>query len=168
VTHIPRYAFPAGHPKVSCRVAGQSCCLPSPTIVRWIKHLPNIPVISVVDDDDSMRAVICSLVRSLGLTAYDFAAAEAFLQSPRLSETSCLISDVQMPNMSGIELQSALIARGRLIPVIFFTAFPDEAVEAHAMKAGAICFLSKPFDGQDMINCIEKALKATGHGISEN
>jgi FixJ family two-component response regulator len=130
--------------------------------------LPEVPVISVVDDDDSMRAIACSLVRSLGLTAYGFASAKEFLSSPRLSETSCLISDVQMPNMSGLELQSALIARGQRIPVIFFTAFPDEKIEARAMEAGAICFLCKPFDGRDMVKCLDKAIKAAGLGISEN
>jgi FixJ family two-component response regulator len=143
--------------------------------VAWVartrtmdRALENTPVISIVDDDDSVRAVTCSLVRSLGLTAYGFASAEEFLLSPRLNETACLISDIQMPKMSGIELQGALLAQGRNIPIIFFTAFPDEMVEARAMKAGAIGFLCKPFDGRDMIKCLDRALKAFGLGISEN
>jgi FixJ family two-component response regulator len=128
--------------------------------------LANAPIVSVVDDDESMREVTCSLIRSLGLTAYPFASAEEFLRSPRLVETSCLISDVQMPIMSGIELQSALIAQGHKIPIIFFTAFPDAAVEARAMAAGAIGFLYKPFDGQDMIRCLDIAMKTSGGRVS--
>jgi FixJ family two-component response regulator len=128
--------------------------------------LANIPIVSVVDDDESMRAVTCSLIRSLGLAAYAFASAEEFLRSPRLAETSCLISDVQMPNMSGIELQTALIDQGYKFPIIFFTAFPDEAVEARAMAAGAIGFLHKPFDSQDMIRCLDIAIKPSGGKVS--
>jgi FixJ family two-component response regulator len=130
--------------------------------------LANIPIVSIVDDDESMRAVTCSLIRSLGLKAYAFASAEEFLRSPRLTETSCLISDVQMPNMNGIELQNALISQGHRIPIIFFTAFPDEAVQARAMEAGAIGFLCKPFDGQDMIRCLDIAMKAAGPGAPGN
>jgi FixJ family two-component response regulator len=136
----------------------------SVAIARWIESLANIAVISIIDDDDSVRAAACSLVRSLGLTAHGFASAEEFLQSPRLDETSCLISDIQMPNMSGVELQSVLVAQGRRIPIIFFTAFPDETVEARVMEAGAICFLCKPYDGQDMIKCLDRAI---GLDISE-
>jgi FixJ family two-component response regulator len=129
-----------------------------PATIQWIGRLPKNPVISIVDDDDSVRASLDSLVRSLGFKAYSFASADAFLRSPRLTETKCLISDVQMPNMSGIELQNVLIAQGSPIPIIFITAFPDEALEATAMKAGAICFLNKPFDGQVMIKCLYKAM----------
>jgi FixJ family two-component response regulator len=141
------------------------------TIERFARNAPHengqsflakLPVVSVIDDDDSMRAATCSLIRSLGLTAYAFASAEEFLQSPRLAETLCLISDVQMPNMNGIELQSALIAQGHKFPIIFFTAFPNEAVEARAMAAGAIGFLHKPFEGQEMIRYIDFALKTPG------
>ncbi len=107
-------------------------------------------------------------MRSLGFATHGFASADAFLRSPLLTETSCLISDIQMPNMSGIELQSVLIARGIRIPIIFITAFPDEAVEAHAMKAGAICFLNKPFDGQVMIKCLDRAMKSAGPGPSQD
>jgi FixJ family two-component response regulator len=124
------------------------------------EHLANIPIVSVVDDDESMRALTCSFVRSLGLIAHAFASAEEFLRSPRLGETSCLISDVQMPGMSGIELQNALIIQGHKMPIIFFTAFSDKAVEAHAMAAGAIGFLYKPFDSDEMIRCLDVAMKA--------
>ena len=131
--------------------------------------MANIPIVSVVDDDESIRALTCSLIRSLGLTAYAFASAEEFLRSPQLAETSCLISDIQMPNMSGVELQSTLIAEGYKIPTIFFTAFPDEVVAARAMAAGAIGFLHKPFDAQDMIRCLDMAMKSSGgSGVSGN
>jgi FixJ family two-component response regulator len=122
-------------------------------------------MVSVVDDDESIREVTCSFIRSLGMAAYAFASAEEFLRSPRITETSCLISDVQMPNMNGIELQSALIARGHKIPIIFFTAFPDEAIEARAMAAGAIGFLHKPFDGQTMIRCLDIAMRRSGDSV---
>jgi FixJ family two-component response regulator len=128
----------------------------------------NTPIISIVDDDESIRDVISSLIRSFGLTAHAFVSAEDFLQSPHLSETSCLICDVQMPNMNGIELQRVLIAQGRRIPIIFITAFPDDAVEARAMNAGAICFLSKPFDGREIIKYIGEAIEGTDIDTSES
>jgi FixJ family two-component response regulator len=133
-----------------------------------LECVSNTAVISIVDDDESIRDVISSLIRSHGLTAHAFVSAEEFLQSPHLSETSCLISDVQMPNMNGIELQRVLIEQGRRMPIIFISAFPDEAVEASAMKAGAICFLSKPFDGREIIKCIADAIEGTGIDTSES
>jgi FixJ family two-component response regulator len=120
--------------------------------------LPQVPVIAIIEDDASVRAATQSLVRSLGFAACTFACAEEFMQSPRLNDASCLIADVQMPGMSGVELQALLIAQGRHTPVIFMTAFHDEGVRARAMKAGAICFLSKPVDGQILIECVYKAL----------
>jgi FixJ family two-component response regulator len=121
--------------------------------------LPNIPVVSIIDDDELVRAATNRLVRSLGFIAPTFASADEFLRSPRLNDTSCVISDVQMPGISGIELQSMLITKGKNVPIIFITAFPDESIRAQAMKAGAICFLSKPFDGSTLIQCIDDALK---------
>jgi len=149
------------------------CCglpklLLAPSILVMDRAHAKAPVVSIVDDDESMRSTMCSFVRSLGPTVYGFASADEFLQSPYLSETSCLISDVQMPNMNGIELQNALIAQGRRIPIIFLTAFPDKTLEVRAMNAGAIAYLSKPFDEHEMITCIGKAIKAAGLGISEN
>jgi FixJ family two-component response regulator len=130
--------------------------------------LSETPVISIDDDDDdSVRAAIGGLVRSLGFSAHTFASADAFLRSHHLTETSCLISDVQMPNMNGLELQNALIAQGAQIPIIFVTAFDDEAVEAAAIKTGAISFLTKPFDVQLMINCLDKAMNAPESGTTQ-
>jgi FixJ family two-component response regulator len=119
------------------------------------------PVISIVDDDDSVRAATESLVRSLGFETRAFASAETFLQSTSLPETRCLILDVQMPNMTGVELQVRLSELGFEIPIIFITAYPDEAIRQRAMEAGAAAFLLKPFDvyGQRFIDCIFEALK---------
>ncbi len=122
----------------------------------------NSGVISIVDDDEIIRAALSSFVRSFGLTAYAFSSAEEFLQSPHVAETSCLISDIQMPNLDGIELQSILAARGQRIPIIFLTGFPDETVEVQAMTAGALCYLSKPFNEEHLLKYIDQALAIGG------
>ena len=123
------------------------------------------PVISIVDDDASVRVATDRLVRSLGYVAYTFGSADEFLRSPQASETSCLIADVQMPGMSGVELQSRLLAEGRRLPIIFVTAFPDENVRARALDAGAICFLTKPFDGSTLIRHLDAALAQHGNEV---
>ena len=117
-----------------------------------------IPVIAIIDDDASVRASTSSLVRSHGYTVFTFASAEEFLKSERLDGMSCVISDVRMPAMSGVELQTHLLSRGRHVPFIFITAFPEEGTFARAMKAGAIGFLTKPFDGPSLIACLNTAL----------
>jgi len=99
-----------------------------------------------------------SLVRSLGFAAYAFASAEEFLASPRLNDTSCLVVDVQMPGLSGLDLQSELAARDRQMPIIFITAFPEERIRKRAEAAGAVGFFSKPVDSQVLIRCLETAL----------
>ena len=123
------------------------------------------PVISIVDDDASVRVATDRLVRSLGYVAYTFGSADEFLRSPQASETSCLIADVQMPGMSGVELQSRLLAEGRCFPIIFVTAFPDENVRTRALDAGAICFLTKPFDGSTLIRHLDAALAQHGNEV---
>ena len=127
--------------------------------------MPSIPVISIVDDDESVRAATNRLDRSLGFVALTFACADDFLRSPRLNDTSCVIADVQMPGMSGIEMQSVLIARGENIPIIFITAFPDERTRTRALEAGAVGFLSKPFKGSTLIQYIDDALKSRADRI---
>ncbi|MCS0495943.1 response regulator transcription factor [Ancylobacter mangrovi] len=119
-------------------------------------------MISIIDDDESVRVATESLVRSLGLAARTFASAEDFLKSSLVEETACVITDVQMPGMSGVELQSVLRARGADTPLIFITAFPEERVRRQADAGGAIGFLAKPFDGSAMIECIDRALTARG------
>jgi FixJ family two-component response regulator len=120
------------------------------------------PLISIVDDDGIVRQAIESLVTSLGFLAGVFPSAEAFLRSPLIGETACLISDVQMPNISGVQLQEYLIELGLSIPTIFITAYPDDAVRARVLGRGAIGFLLKPFNAQSLIECIDSALGRRG------
>jgi FixJ family two-component response regulator len=124
-----------------------------------IVYVSRVPVVSIVDDDDSVRAAMSSLVRSLGYEACLFASAEAFLASPHLDDTSCLIADIQMPGMSGLDLQSELRARQRYIPIIFITAFAEERIRQRAEAAGALGFFSKPVDSRMIIGCLDTALK---------
>jgi FixJ family two-component response regulator len=128
--------------------------------------LPKVPVISIVDDDSSMRDATSALVRSLGFTVATFASAEDFLESSRVDDTACLITDVQMPGLSGVELQSRLIAQGRNMPIIGVTAFPEESVRSQMLEAGAVGFLSKPFNDECLINCLATALK--GHNTQRS
>jgi FixJ family two-component response regulator len=115
---------------------------------------------AIVDEEEPVRDAMKSLVRSLGYHASTFGSADDFLKSEQVHDTSCLITDVQMPGLSGLDLQDHLIARGHRIPIIFITGYPNDSVRARAMKAGAVCFLNKPFDEDHFIGCIEKALKA--------
>jgi FixJ family two-component response regulator len=117
-------------------------------------------LIAIVDDDEPVRDATKSLVRSLGYHASTFASAHDFLKSDQVNDTSCLITDVQMPGLSGLDLQDRLVARGHCIPIIFMTGYPDDNVRARALKAGAVCFLNKPLIPDHFIGCIEKALKA--------
>jgi FixJ family two-component response regulator len=123
--------------------------------------LSNPPVISIIDDDGSVRAATRNLVRSLGYIVHSFASAEDFLRSPYLNDTSCVITDVRMPAMSGLDLQAHLLATGKTFPFIFVTAFSVDSDRDRALKAGATCFLSKPFDGEILIECLETALAQT-------
>ena len=101
------------------------------------RHVTYTPMISIIDDDESIRVATESLIRSLGFIAFTFELAEDFLKSPQVDATSCLISDIQMPGMTGIELQAHLIANGYRIPTIFITAFPEERIRERAEQAGA-------------------------------
>jgi FixJ family two-component response regulator len=129
--------------------------------------LPTLSVISVIDDDASVRAATDNLLGSHGYPVQTFASAEEFLQSARLDDSSCVIADVQMPAMSGLDLLMHMRSLGYKAPFIFITAFPDESVRARALKAGASCFLAKPFAGPALINCVEIALNRHRGGISE-
>ena len=116
------------------------------------------PLISIVDDHSLTRATIEDFVRSLGFSARTFASAESLLQSSSISETACLILDVQMPKMSGVDLQNHLSQNGFDIPIVFVTAHPDEAIKARALNGGAIGFLRKPLDLQGLADCLHVAL----------
>ena len=120
-------------------------------------------MIAVVDDDAGARVATYALLRSYGYTAVHFASAEDFLDQSSLDEVSCVISDVRMPGMSGIELQQELLTQRRSIPVIFVTAFPDEATKTRAISAGAYGFLRKPYDSREMVQCLSVALGERGH-----
>ena len=123
--------------------------------------LPRVPMISIVDDDEAVRNAISTLVRSLGYVAATFASAEDFLESDRVNDTSCLITDVQMPGLSGVELQSRLITDGRLMPIIGVTARPEESIRTQMLRAGAVGFLCKPFSDACLIDCLATALKSS-------
>jgi FixJ family two-component response regulator len=121
-------------------------------------RVPHTPVIAIVDDDESFLQATISFVRSLGYLATAFPSADAFLNSNAVENTDCLITDLQMPGMSGIELQNYLLAQGNRVPVIFVTAFPETEARGDALRAGAVGFLGKPFGDENLISCLNKAL----------
>jgi FixJ family two-component response regulator len=120
--------------------------------------VPKVPVISIIDDDASMRNATRRLIKSLGLNANTFASAEEFLESNGVHDTSCVITDMQMPGLSGAELQGHLIAQGVTTPIIFITAFPEDSLRKRVLDAGAVGFLSKPFEEEHLISCLKAAL----------
>lgn len=120
--------------------------------------LPRTAVIAIVDDDQSVREALTSLVRSLGYIAMAFEGAEDLLKSKRRRSVSCLIADVQMPGMTGLELHNRLVASGKPIPTILITAFPDERSRERALQAGVIGYLTKPFSEDDLLVCIRSNL----------
>jgi len=118
------------------------------------------PLISVVDDDESMREAVRGLMKSSGYTAEAFASAEEFLSSRQAPRNSCLIADVQMPGMTGLELHRHLMASGKTIPTILITAFPDDSTRERALGDGVVGYLSKPFNENDLLACIRSSLPA--------
>lgn len=119
------------------------------------------PVIAIVDDDEGVRTSLASLVRSIGYEARAYASGMDFLRQAPGDDPACMIADVQMPVISGDELQARLVAAGRHFPIIFMTAFPSENVRQRVMAAGAHCYLGKPSSGDEIIRCLEEAL--AGH-----
>jgi FixJ family two-component response regulator len=117
-------------------------------------------LIAVVDDDESARSAIHGVLKSVGLTTRSFASAEEFLLSGHQNEAACLITDIRMPGMSGLELQARLAEEGCRIPIIFVTAYGDMAMRTQAMKAGAIVVLGKPFDDNVLLESVRSALAA--------
>ncbi len=111
-------------------------------------------MISIVDDDPWARGGIREFVESLGYRALTFASAEHFLESGSLADTKCLITDLHMSGLSGLDLQKQLQAQGIRIPVIFITAYPNDEHRERALDAGAVCFLNKPFDQQSLVDCL--------------
>jgi FixJ family two-component response regulator len=125
----------------------------------WAARLEKNEMISIVDDDRSVREAAKTLIKSLGYATETFASAEEFLESGRLRDTACLITDVQMPGMSGVDLQSHLSATGHCPPVIFVTAYPEASIRERALSAGAFGFLGKPFSEDSLIACLDRALE---------
>ena len=121
-------------------------------------------LISIVDDDQDFRDALTSLIRSYGYRARPFSSAPAFLASQDVRDTSCLIADVQMPAMTGVELYSRLVESRNAIPTILVTAYPDDGVRARALTAGVICYLSKPFNADELLACIRAALGRANPG----
>lgn len=118
----------------------------------------NETLIAIVDDDESVREAVAGLVNWLGFGVRTFASAVDFISSPNVESNSCIIADVQMPRMTGIELYKRLTELGYAIPTILITAYPDEAARDQALANGVICYLSKPFDKDTLIDCIHSAL----------
>ena len=123
--------------------------------------MAKIPVIAIVDDDEGVRASLARLVRSLGYEAHAYPSGVDFLQDPPGDDPACMIADIQMPRMTGDELQARLVASGRSFPIIFMTAHPTEPVRKRVMAAGAYCYLGKPASGDEIIRHLEGAL--AGH-----
>jgi FixJ family two-component response regulator len=116
------------------------------------------PLISIIDDDESVRDAIKGLMRSLGYRVEAVPSAQEFLSSRHVRRTSCLITDMQMPGMTGLELHQRLSTSGKPIPSILITAYPDDGVRERALSAGVIGYLSKPFEEDDLLACIRSAL----------
>jgi FixJ family two-component response regulator len=116
-------------------------------------------LIAIVDDDESVRTAVHGVLRSVGLKTRSFASAEEFLRSGHYRETACLITDIQMPGMSGLELQATLAEENQRIPIIFITAFGDARTRTQAMRSGAVEFLEKPFDDDVLLGSIRSALE---------
>jgi FixJ family two-component response regulator len=117
-------------------------------------------LVVIVDDDDSMRSAVQDLLEAVGLPARSFASAEEFLKSGKQHETACLITDIRMPGMSGLDLQAQLNAERCRIPIIFITAHGDEKMRLQARREGAVEFLSKPFDNEVLLDGVRAALES--------
>jgi FixJ family two-component response regulator len=123
--------------------------------------MPGVPLIAIVDDDDSLRNSLENLIRSFGFRAQGFSSAEAFLSWRQARDTVCLILDVRMPGMNGLDLQRQMITRNWRVPIVFITSHADDHAEARALQDGAVAFLYKPCREVDLLNAIELALRQT-------
>jgi FixJ family two-component response regulator len=122
-------------------------------------RVPEIQKVSIVDDDESVREALRNLLKSVGFQADAFASAEEFLAAGELAGTACLILDVRMPGMSGIELQDRLSESRRVLPIVFISAHADEEARARALENGAIEFLQKPFSDEALLRAIDAAVR---------
>ena len=124
-------------------------------------HLPAKTLISIIDDDEDFREALQGLMTSMGFTVEAFSSALDFLARTNICDTSCLIVDVHMPRMTGVELYRRLIESGYVIPTILITAYPDESVRVRAMADGVIGYLAKPCDSDELLRCVFTALERT-------
>jgi FixJ family two-component response regulator len=124
-------------------------------------------VVTIVDDDQSVRDGIADLVTALGFDAEAFERAEDFLQSSRVDSTSCLITDMRMPGMTGLELHERLVAAGKSIPTIVITAFPKDVDRLRAKRSGVVCYLAKPCEEGELVACIMSAVESDAPGRKE-
>ena len=126
--------------------------------------VPKGPLVAIVDDDESIRNTTKDLLESAGFSAAVFARAASLLKSRRLSQVSCLIADMRMPKMTGLELHQHLVALNRAIPTILMTAYPDTRAQMQAFKANVVCYLIKPFAADELLTCVRRALQRQGMG----
>ena len=126
------------------------------------------PLIAIVDDDESMREAIKGLMRSIGFDAVTFSSAHDFLSDPDIHRTSCLVTDINMPGMSGLDLHRRLVALGKSIPTVLITAFPEKNVRTSAFGSDIVGCLIKPFDEQILYGCILSALALNSKGESSS
>jgi FixJ family two-component response regulator len=127
----------------------------------WV---PKGPLIAIVDDDASMRETTKDLLESAGFSAATFTRAASLLTYKRLDKVACLIADMRMPEMTGLELHQQLVASHRAIPTILMTAYPDERVRAQALKAHVVCYLAKPFAAEELLTCLRSAVHGGKNG----
>jgi FixJ family two-component response regulator len=126
--------------------------------------VPKGPLIAIVDDDASMRDTTKDLLESAGFSAATFSRAASLLTYKRLDKVACLIADMRMPEMTGLELHQQLVASHRAIPTILMTAYPDERVRAQALKAKVVCYLAKPFAAEELLARVRSAVHGGGNG----
>ena len=127
--------------------------------------MPDNPLVAIVDDDESHRRATQSLLRAAGFSTAVFTDAESFLDSASRAVTVCLVTDMRMPGMSGLELHQVLVASGDGIPTVLITAYTDDATRLQALDAGIACFLGKPFAADDLLECIRGAIARGGRSI---
>ena len=120
--------------------------------------MPARPLVAVVDDDTSLRHATQNLLEAAGFATVTFGSPDGFLKSPRRHDVSCLVTDMRMPGMTGLELFQELVASDNAIPTILMSAYPDEAVRSTARKAGIRCYLSKPFSPEQLCDCVRSAI----------
>jgi FixJ family two-component response regulator len=128
-------------------------------LARWEIGVPKGPLVAIVDDDESMRDTTKDLLESAGFSAVTFARAASFLKSRRLSRVACLIADMRMAEMTGLELHQHLVASNQPIPTILMTAYPEDRVRAQALRANVVCYLTKPFAADELLACLRCAIQ---------